>query len=474
MKRLCLLLIILFVAPVCWAQDTLKSNFNKYFPVNQLNTDFVFFKTALQKAHPSLYRYQPKDSIDLYFKKAETKLDHPMNELEYWEVLQSVLGKIGSGHTNLSFSKETNKQFNAAPRPVLPFTVYTENNRLYINNVAPKDTLLKSGSEILVINNQRGTAILKQMQDLMTGDGYSTSFKDHKIEYNFNSCYNLLHGDQSQFLITYNYKGVIKTKLFKAALIKMVNRSVNGLPHVQYPEDIPSTAILRIPNFEYKGYFELHEKLFKDIRQHNIKNLVIDIRNNPGGKASVASDLMQYFMKKDFRFGLAEETYVDVNNFRHLADKTDKGNVELVELEKIKPKLYQHINNNEIRWLRVGGFTGNIYLLIDEGTYSAAALFATAVKSQSNCVVIGEETGGGAMGCDGGVFANITLPATRLQLSLPLLWIYAIDKERNYGRGVTPDIAITTEDKEKYFSQGLNPTIEVLKATIIAADKKAQ
>lgn len=475
MKRPCLLLIILFVAPVCWAQDTLKSNFNKYFPVNQLNADFVFFKTALQKAHPSLYRYQPKDSIDLYFKKAETKLDHPMNELEYWEVLQSVLGKIGSGHTDLSFSKETSKQLKTTPHLVLPFVIYTENNRLYVSNIVQsKDTLLKPGSEILVINNQRGTDILKQMQNLMTGDGYSTSFKDYKIERSFTGFYNLLHGDQSQFLVTYSYKGVIKTKLFKAITQKAFSVSGNNLPRVIYPADIPATAILRVPNFEYKDYFSLHEKLFKDILQHNIKNLVIDLRSNPGGKASVASDLMQYFMKKDFKFGLAEETFVAVNDFKHLAEKTETDNVPITKLENISRKLNMHIDNNEIRWLRVGGFTGNVYLLIDGGTYSAAALVAAAVKSQSDCIVIGEETGGGAMGCDGGIFAAVTLPSTRFRLYLPLLWIYAIDKERNYGRGVTPDIAITTEDKEKYFSQGLNPTIEALKATIIVADKKAQ
>ncbi|NNU34735.1 hypothetical protein HK413_12935 [Mucilaginibacter sp. S1162] len=163
-----------------------------------------------------------------------------------------------------------------------------------------------------------------------------------------------------------------------------------------------------------------------------------------------------------------------MNDFKHLAEKTEKGEVSIDKLERVSRSLNRQIAYNEIRWLRGGGFEGSVYLLVDGGTYSAAALVAAAVKSQSDCVIIGEETGGGAMGCDGGAFATITLPVTRLELHIPLLWIYAVDKDHNYGYGVTPDIVITTEDKEKYFSQGLNPTIEALKTTIIAADKKAQ
>ncbi|NNU34736.1 hypothetical protein HK413_12940 [Mucilaginibacter sp. S1162] len=222
-----------------------------------------------------------------------------MNELEYWEVLQSIIAKIGSGHTDLSFSKETAQHLKASTRKILPFVIYTENNRLYVSHaIQPKDSLLKPGSEILVINNQRGTDILKQMQDLESGDGYSTSFKDYKIERTFNALYNLLHGDQSQFLITYSHKGTITTKLFKAITGKTVSRGGNNLPQVSYPADMPATALLRVPNFEYKDYFALHAKLFKDIKQHNSKQLVIDLRGNTGGKHLVACDLMQYFMKK--------------------------------------------------------------------------------------------------------------------------------------------------------------------------------
>jgi hypothetical protein len=476
MKRLYILLLITLLGLVCKAQDTVKSNLNKYYPVNQLKSDFAFFKTTLEKAHPSLYRYEFKDTIDFYFNQALAKLDHPMNEMEYWKVLQTMVAKIRSGHTHVSLSNETSRQQYTSPHLLLPFTVYTENNRLYVKNHIKADSLLKSGSEILVINNEYGTSILKQMQDFVSGDGYSTSFKDFNIEYTFNQLYNLLHGDQEQFLITFKYKGAIKTKLFKATKFTPHFAVAERLPTVTYPADMPSTAFLRIPNFTYeKEYFTLHRKLFKDIKQHDVKNLVIDLRNNLGGQDLIATDLMQYFMIKDFKFTLANESYVNPGFFKYLADNTAKGTTTLQDVERLDHQLQRTVYNEAaIQYTRIGGFSGNVYLLINGGTFTAAALFAAAVKQQRDCVIIGEETGGGAAGCDGGILVDVTLPNTHLKLHLPLFWTYAVNAKNDQGKGLMPDIRITPEMNEKYFSEGLNPVIEVLKDTINAANKKAQ
>lgn len=77
MSRPYLLLLIILTGFVCKGQDTLKSNLNKYYPVNQLRSDFVFFRTVLEKAHPGLYHYWPKDSVDNYFEQAQTNWTTP-------------------------------------------------------------------------------------------------------------------------------------------------------------------------------------------------------------------------------------------------------------------------------------------------------------------------------------------------------------------------------------------------------------
>jgi hypothetical protein len=477
MKRLFLLIVFISTCCFCEGQDTLKNDSLKFYTVNQLKSDFVFFRTVLEKAHPSLYRYEFKDTIDYYFNKALAKLDHPMDEIEYWKTLQMVVTKIGSGHTLLSFADETVKQANAKEHLVLPFSIYTENNRLFVKrSIQRYDSLLKVGSEILVINNVLGTSILEQLHNIVSGDGYSNSFKDYRIEGDFNRLYSLLYGESGQFLITYRYKGIVKTSLFKAMTVIPHFLNTARLSTVTYPADIPNTAILQVPNFTYeKEYFSLHETLFKDIKKHDIKNLVIDLRNNTGGLLKIASDMMKYFMTKDFKFTLANESVVNAVDFKHLANNTKKGTTTLRDFETLNRRLSRVVYSEEpTQYMRIGGFKGSVYLLINGGTFSAAVLFAAAVKQQRDCVIIGEEAGGGAAGCDGITFAEVILPNTRLKLRLPQFWMYAVNFKNDQGKGFMPDIAITPEMNEKYFPMGINPVSIVLKETIIAADKKTQ
>lgn len=144
MKRACILILFLCSIGLCDAQDTVKSVFTKYYTVNQLKSDFVFFRTALEVIHPSPYRYHPKDSVDSYFNQAFAGLNHPMNELEYWKILAKIIGKIGSGHTSLHLSDAARKQYAITTHNFLPADFYLQNGRLFIRNrFRQTDTLLK-------------------------------------------------------------------------------------------------------------------------------------------------------------------------------------------------------------------------------------------------------------------------------------------------------------------------------------------
>ena len=56
-------------------------------------------------------------------------------------------------------------------------------------------------------------------------------------------------------------------------------------------------------------------------------------------------------------------------------------------------------------------------------------------------MIIGEESGGGYYGNSAMHIPNITLPESRLSVSLPLYKL-VMDKNRTKGRGILPDIAV--------------------------------
>ncbi|WP_214073723.1 S41 family peptidase [Mucilaginibacter sp. dw_454] len=475
MKRALILIAVLCVY-FCQAQDTAKSVFTKYYTVNQLKSDFVFFRATLETIHPSLYRYHSKDSVDTYFDKALVQLDHPMNELEYWRILVQIIAKLGSGHTSLYLSDAFRKHYFTTNHKLLPALFYIQSNRLFIrSNVRLQDSLLKQGSEVLAINNVSGPDILKRMRDFVSGDGYSNAFKDSKISLDFVNLYNLINGDQSQYFFVLNEKGKIKRTLVQAnnAIRSTPYSNASNPPNIRYPLDMPGTAVITIPNFEYKKDYEhLHATFFKEIRERHITNLIIDLRNNPGGEVEIFDDLMGYVMNNGYQVALSDEGFVNPGRFEYLSKKSETNEVSIADIEGLGHSLRRDTYDiGAVKWTRMHEFKGKLYLLINGGSFSAAALFTTAVKSQRDCITVGEETGNSGYGSDAGP-KPMTLPETHVKLYLPIVWYYAARTPgKNQGEGLTPDIEVP-EPLYSIRYKGNDPVMEAVKASISSVGTK--
>lgn len=477
MKRAYILIVFLRYCSFCMAQDTIKNVVAKYYTVNQLKSDFVFFRATLETVHPSLYRYHPKDSVDGYFSQASAQLDHPMNDLEYWKVLAKIIGKLGSGHTSVTMSDAGMMQFASAYHDIVPAILAIQNGRLYIDRRLRKtDTLLTAGSEVLAINNIPGPVILKRMREFVSGDGYSNTFKDRKISNQFNYLYSQINGDQYQFFFVLNDKGKVKRALVKAVhtlrqpahpAAPITTSTISYLPRIKFPDDMPGTAIITIPNFRYlKDYERLHAKFFKEIRTRNITNLVIDLRDNPGGKLKISNDLMGYVMKRNYWAGLADESYVNKSRIEYLSKKSEHDGINLADIQSLGRSYYKNTNLGEAEAVRMHEFKGNLYLLINQGSFSAAALLATAVKNQRDCTIIGEETGGSAYGSDADV-VPIILPETHLKLNLPTAWVYATTRQnKGLGQSLKPDIEVSVPLSISSNFQNHDPVMDKVKEII--------
>ena len=93
---------------------------------------------------------------------------------------------------------------------------------------------------------------------------------------------------------------------------------------------------------------------------------------------------------------------------------------------------------------KVNHYGGNLYVLTNGRTFSAAALFSNAVKGQPDVLLVGEETGGGWHGNDGILIPDITLPNTHVKVRLPLFRLVQWNHVPKNGSGIKPDIYIPT------------------------------
>ncbi|HSY76711.1 MAG TPA: hypothetical protein VK890_07640, partial [Bacteroidia bacterium] len=78
------------IALVFFTGCSVSKNYNpdKKFAPEKLQQDYTLLRKILEKKHPSLYWYTPKDSMDYYFDKGYQSINDSMTELQFgWQVL---------------------------------------------------------------------------------------------------------------------------------------------------------------------------------------------------------------------------------------------------------------------------------------------------------------------------------------------------------------------------------------------------
>ena len=81
---------------LCTSCAVSKKNYdpNKKFSRQELQTDFLLLRNILEKKHPALYWYTPKDSMNYYFDSLYNNIADSMTELQFgWLVLAPLTQK---------------------------------------------------------------------------------------------------------------------------------------------------------------------------------------------------------------------------------------------------------------------------------------------------------------------------------------------------------------------------------------------
>ncbi|NCD69346.1 S41 family peptidase [Mucilaginibacter agri] len=481
--------VVFFTLLLCYcclnlkAQQDISYSPEHLYPADTLRKDLAFLKSVLEEAHPSLYRYTPKDSLEKYFAEADGKLTGPMTDVAFWKIAAPLVSAIRSGHTVLMPSNAFVNWCNNQMIDRMPLSVLEKNGHIYAASFPGIPKPLFPGAEIMSIDGHPAAMILAELQKLLPTEGYSEQFHSELMESNyFDRFYGLLWGFKPQYNIIYkDSAGLAQTTILKAKKAiygtsldqnkAMRNGKIDDIKEsvgVTYCEGLPATAMLKISQFAYVNYYEsFDENFFKQLKADKIKHLIIDIRGNGGGSMAIGTDIMQYLIK-----GFCSQTdgvTARARKFSFASNIIKDGSDDITVFRLI------NVGHHKYAWKNADGkcysypeynFNQDVYLLVDKGTFSAAALFAANLKSQRKITVLGEETGGGEAGTDGWGFAIVTLPQTHLLLQLPEFWVKSTFEHKNNGHGVIPDIVVspTIADRVNNNDVVLKKTFEVIRS----------
>jgi hypothetical protein len=484
LKKVILVSLLLIAGRLSAQVDTTTYNPTKTYTQTQLLDDLTFLKNVLIEAHPSLYRYQSKAALDSVIQNAIGLLNKPMTEIEFWRVLQPVIASIRSGHTALFYSHAYIAWQNKYPVDHITPFLALQDNKLFLQE-GSKDTLKRHFLQVKSIDGLPADQIIGTLKKYASGEGTSDQWTYYQLQsgilstlygnvFGYKSVYDLvvtdtLNNSKTLHLKARHLKHTPGADEFKKQL-ENEKDELNKMVAVDYPADVPSTAVLKIKGFTYFNYYlSFHEQFFKRMREDKIQNLVIDIRGNTGGFPNIGSDLMRYLVRNAFTGVEAEQVPVNKITFNDYILHGSGYDPAQKTTDKVQPYDYSWRQYKKLYPAAEYHFNKKIYLLTDRGTFSAGSMFAASLKNQCKVTVIGEETGGAEAGSDGG-FSIIKLPNSSLLLHLPRYWESTTASDHHSKHGLIPDIVIKTDISASKYN---DPVMKKVKELILASKQNA-
>ena len=449
----------------------------KTLSATEMQSDINILHDAWISLHPGLYRYNTPGEIEASFKRLHSQCSVPMPETKFYILLSQMAQQIKCGHTYLNplnLDEETAGRI--LPHKVISvFFEITGDHKMIITQTLALNAPYKRGDEIVAINRVPVKRITDSLLTVSRSDGNHAIGKKYK---NMNETPDEANGYSLfdiYFPLFFQQAGrwTMDVKPYKG---KSINRYTVELIPLKDRLTAYRNRYGKVPSgeksWDYKllgthaaymkfGTFafwnsKFNEKrfvdsAFQDLKKHpEINNLVIDIRGNEGGDNTGDYILSHITSQKlgcenpehaCYRFLTVPDSLLP---YLSTWDKTFKApkNPDDFFINKLgfyeqkrKSDDYAFIEPMEPH------FGGKVFLLCDAKNSSAGYEMARNFKTAKLGKLIGETTGGSQQGINGGKFFFLTLPNSKFEVDLPLIFNYHPGKPDS---GILPDYQIRT------------------------------
>lgn len=443
--------------------------------VKEMKEDFTVFKNSILEIHPGLYWYADSLEIEQRFLKIENAINDEMELKDFYILLQEFYANIRCGHSWMSMPWKWRKSVDEGPYRI-PINFYLEEYRIIAMRDLTDDKSVGEGAEILTINGVKSKEILNTLLPYAPTDGYAKPRQTNIIFGNFSRYFQAVYGMDSIFEIQLSKNKIVQNVILKGLPNAEANKrsterygdSNRDEKMLSFKELDASIGYLKVQSFDKddikegkQKYKKFLKKSFSTIQEKNLGKLILDLRGNSGGEDYYGATLASYLIDEPFNYYNRMEAVT--NKFKYNKYSRDKGfNLmgKLLKQDKNKSGTYTYNLSRQVKKQKPmkDVFDGELIVLIDGGTFSAASEIAAILHSNKRATFIGEETGGGYYGNNSAMMYGIQLPNSRINYYLPVIRYYvAVDHPPFVGRGLIPDISMP--ETYEYFT---TPEDEVL------------
>ncbi|MBN2750511.1 MAG: hypothetical protein JXR57_13535 [Bacteroidales bacterium] len=447
MKKKLLYIFLLFQSCI-YAQEYVPT----YLSKKEIKGDLEFLKDKLTNIHPLYLDRNFNIQWNEQYNKVYSNISDSMTFNKCYTMFASLMSILKDGHSNFAFPYSERVKYMNSKGITMPFTVEIKNDKIILKECFNECYYIKLvGSEILSINEIPANKILEQLMNFY-GDK-NIAIINNNIERYFGAYFWVVYGSFPQYKISLLKDG----EEFSITLNAVNNQDYFVLRNKFYPQKTEekyqlnflnndSISYLRIKSFaDTKVLSDFLSNAFDSIGKKAIKNLIIDIRNNPGGTSDGVDTLLSYLITKQYR------------QYKSIGLRV--SNEIKSKYENKKPVLFnmiKHFEDNQLFYYndtmliktpvhRKNSYNGNLFVLINDKTFSAASTFAGVIKEYNLGTIVGQTETGGTIEYYGD-FLLFQLPNTKMEffISSKLFIQYG---GADLDKGVFPSINIVENER---------------------------
>ncbi len=503
-----------------------NQGFNKY------QYDFVYLTRLLEKGFPNIDSVFPENRRIAIEKEIVNNLaNENLENIDFLIQARKYLSNFHNQHTTITLKGEL---FSGHER-FYPFMVHISYNKWYLQNISKQNDSTNIGKRIMKLNdidieNIENDLIkytfaenrINQQYELRSWTFYNKPkfLKEIGIIENLNAKLKITFSDNSyiflnpistkspnvfynnSFLIneitkkvnqTYAYK-IYPNQGFGYLQFNNCHDKIDILEGIesyvkpwlqpiarsyvkrQFKKQKPSKQIAPYYNSEYPIFSDFIWELIDSLNNNNIKNLVIDLRNNPGGNLTLGIQLMYFLTNVENLKGFSEYVYTsDIykeyfsSSYQELNEKYPNGipKNEIV-LKNETNELFNEIIDEKSNYFVPKNrpvFEGTIYIISNYSTGSAAAMLTTLFQDNKLAIIIGTSVGNNAIGAT--TYTPFKLPKTKSNVSIATT--YQERPKKNEGNIQIPDYWIEYSIND--FITGKDPYLKKIKELINKASR---
>lgn len=510
MKRLLLSVLLFAIFISCKSVERHNHQITKLHAVSDLHRDIDKLYGQLKRHHPKLYQYTPKKVLDFKFDSLKNSINTPTDSRTFYKKLAPVVAEVKQGHISVGsvskrFTKKERKKLKKNKFEFYDLDVEYLEGKLWVKDYHGKDSTLV-GNEIISINNESASKLVETYQKRFASDGFNKTLHDRYISKVFSVFYYKDKGFQDSLEITFKSQDSVFNKMFRRIsksekkktskdttklkdstsikeiqpiiltkeqkrVIKLAkrkrkkaNRRYGYLAKEnKYTRNFSfigkdtTVAYMKLRSFTNGPYKKFYKESFAKLDSAKTKYMILDLRDNGGGRIAEIDYLYSYLTNKNYQFIKESEVKSRTPFLKSFMSNTTSNSLKvmgsllspvvaahnLLKTKKQDGKVYYKFNkHNKIKPPHPLNFQGKLYVLINGNSFSASSLISTHLKANKRAVFVGEETGGAYNGTVAGIYKTYQLPTSKIKVRMGLMQIEAPHKQLPDGFGIKPDIEI--------------------------------